>query len=119
MATHSEETKAAVLAALLAGQSVSAVAREFKLPRSTIIGWRNVSGVKPTAPDSKKEELGELIAEYLRENLTTLREQQKFFRSFDWLRSQGAESLAVLHGVSADKAIRILGALEGGDDERA
>ena len=110
---YGDDTKAAVLAALLAGQSVSKVAEEYHIPRTTIIGWRNVAGVSKSAvSDAKKAEFGELIADYLREALLTLSVQAREFRDKAWLEKQPASEAAVLHGVLADKAIRILAALE-------
>jgi transposase-like protein len=42
MANHySEEIKAAVMAALLTGQSVSEVAKEYKIPEGTIYSWKS------------------------------------------------------------------------------
>ena len=38
--TYTDQTRAQVMAALLAGQSVSAVASEYKVPRGTIARWR-------------------------------------------------------------------------------
>lgn len=41
----------------------------------------------------------------------TLREQVKVFRDPNWLKQQSASEAAVLHGVIADKQIRLLEAL--------
>lgn len=38
---YSEETKAAVMAALLTGQSVSSLSREYGIPKGTVSGWKN------------------------------------------------------------------------------
>jgi transposase-like protein len=114
---HSDQTKAAVLAALLAGQSVSAVAESYSLSRSTVVAWRNSAGLGSThVEQEKKSELGDLIADYLREVLTTLSVQARAFRDEAWLGKQPASEVAVLHGVLTDKAIRILGALDPGDE---
>lgn len=37
---YSAELRAAVMAALLAGQSVSSVAREYNIPKGTVAGWK-------------------------------------------------------------------------------
>lgn len=109
---YSPETKAAVMAALLAGQSVSQAAKAYSIPRGTVGRW---SAEIETERYRKKAEIGELLIEYLKEGLTTLREQVKVFRDEAWLKEQSASELAVLHGVIADKQIRLLEALADED----
>lgn len=112
---HSDETRSAVLAALLAGQSVTKVAEEFRLSHTTVIAWRDAAGLGSTHVEpEKRADLGGLIADYLRETLTTLSVQARAFRNEAWLAEQPASEVAVLHGVLTDKAIRILSALEPG-----
>ena len=107
---YSPDQKAAVLAALLAGQSVNSVAREYKLPKSTVSRWKN----EPVVPDggTQKKEVGELVLDYLRSNLEALRAQTVMFSDMAWLAKQNAADIAVLHGVMTDKAIRLLEAME-------
>lgn len=38
---YSPEVKAAVIAALLSGQSVSSVAEEYNIPKGTVKGWKS------------------------------------------------------------------------------
>lgn len=113
-AEHSSEVKAAVMAALLQGQSVHEVAKEYSVPRSTVTRWKKEGG-RSVGP--QKREIGDLIVEYLRENLETLRSQAVTFRNPKWLERQSAENAAVLHGVMTDKAIRLLEALGRAEDE--
>lgn len=112
MSKYSDETKAAVIAALLAGQSVSAVAKEYDIPKGTVSSWktRDVAGVA-----TQKAEIGDLLIEYLTENLKTLRRQAELFRTEEWLMDQPASDAAVLHGVLTDKAVRLLEALSAAD----
>jgi len=121
---YSDEQRAAVMAALLAGQSISEVAEHYHIPEGTIKHWSAVKGSVHGAVDlvepQKKAQIGDLILAYLRENLLTLRAQQVFFRDKDWLAKQTASELAVLHGVSTDKAIRLLEAIgKPGDGDEA
>jgi len=102
--SHSPETQAAVLAALLEGQSISSVAREYKIPRSTVSRWNKDKVVDQI----ERPDVSELLLDYLRTNLETLKSQARFFGSHDWLKDQNAADLAVLHGVMTDKTIRIL-----------
>jgi len=119
---YSLETKAAVLAALLEGQVVSAVAADYKIPRATIDTWRRRRRLRGEFQMSKaekdRETVGELLLGYLAENLKTLRVQSIFFRNEKWLAEQDAASVATLHGVTADKAVRLLEALEAGVREQ-
>lgn len=110
---YSDDTKAAVLAALLTGQSVSAVAKEYEIPKGTVASWktRELGDISQTIATQKKEELGDLLLEYLRETVKTLIEQAKFARDVEWLKKQPASEFAVMHGVQTDKAVRLLEAL--------
>lgn len=109
-ASYSEEIKAAAMAALLAGQSVSAVAREYKIPKGTVSGWKKQAEEKSNNSTQKKE-IGSLLLDYLRTNLQTLKKQSEVFSDERWLKKQSASEVAVLHGVLADKTIRLLEAL--------
>jgi len=102
------------MAALLAGQSIGQVARDYDIPKTTVSRWKN-EGVPENG--TQKKEIGDLILEYLHENLVTLRAQSRFFRDEKWLARQSADSAAVLHGVMTDKAIRLLEALAKHDPE--
>jgi hypothetical protein len=64
----------------------------------------------------KKEELGELIAELLGENLRGLRAIAGLASDRTWTEKQNAADLAIFYGVLADKAVRILGALKPSED---
>lgn len=107
MRAHNPETRAAAIAALLAGQSITEVARTYDLPEGTVKSWKR-QGINDPSP---KKEIGDLVLEYLQENLITLRIQAEVFRDETWLKRQSAESAAVLHGVMTDKAVRLLEAL--------
>lgn len=112
---YSDEVKAQALAAMLAGQSPAMVAATFKIPIGTLKSWKsrqqNGSSVATVATVEKRERIGSLLLEYLEEGLITLREQVKVFRDPTWLKTQSASEVAVLHGVIADKQIRLLEAL--------
>jgi transposase-like protein len=116
---YSEETKAAVMAALLTGQSISAVAKEYQIPRGTVAAWSSSRNGTVQQPDADtKKEIGALLIEYLKASLRTLAKQVEFFGDETWLRKQEASQVAVLHGVSADKVIRLLESLaDDGNEE--
>lgn len=120
MTAYSDEVKAQALAALLAGQSFTQVSVAFGIPAGTLKSWksRDVAGLDhpdASGATTKKERIGDLLLEYLEENLTTLKEQVKVFRDETWLKNQSASEAAVLHGVLADKAVRLLEGLAPDD----
>ena len=105
---HPPEVRAAATAALLAGQSISSVAKEYDIPKSTVGRWK----LEPIPEvETEKREIGELLLEYLQQNLVTLKAQAKAFGDPDWLSRQGAQELAILHGVMTDKAVRLIEAM--------
>ena len=106
MSNYSDETKAAVLAALLTGQSIGQVAREYNIPKGTISNWKNRSPGPKVG--TQKKEIGDLLLNYLHANLDALTAQAETFKDPGWLRQQNAADVAVLHGVMTDKAIRLM-----------
>ena len=109
---YSDETKAAVMAALLAGQGVAEIADEYNIPPATIRTWRSRQDI--TVSEEVADRIGYLLLEYLEANLETLKAQTRHFADPRWLSKQQAQELAVLHGVMADKAIRLLEAMGKG-----
>lgn len=113
---YAPEVKAAAMAALLEGQAIDQVARDFKLPEGTVKAWRHrMKGAasETLATSERSEEIGELLVQYLHANLSTLKAQTVVFSDAEWLKKQNAADAAVLHGVMTDKAIRLLEALGG------
>lgn len=113
---YDPETKAAVLAALLSGQSVGSVAAEYHIPEGTVKYWSGKAKPLSAVDPQKKTEIGELLMSYLRANLIALEAQVRVFSDPAWLRNQPASEAAVLHGVMTDKAIRLLEAFGRADD---
>lgn len=107
---YDPEVRAAAMAALLAGQGVNEVAREYRLPSSTVSRWKK----EAREMAGRSNDVGELLLAYLHTNLETLTAQAVAFRDAKWLREQQADQVAVLHGVLTDKAVRLLEALSGG-----
>jgi transposase-like protein len=114
-AEYSDETKAQVMAALLTGQSVSAVAKEYKIPKGTVSSWRERSTHVVAEDATQKASLDEALSAYVHASLVTLTRQVELFRDESWLKKQPASEAAVLHGVLADKAIRLLEAFGRAD----
>lgn len=110
---YPDEVRAAVLSALLAGQSINSVAREYNIPPGTISNWKNRPGIPTNGIQKRSEAIGDLLVQYLRTNLATLEKQAEFFGDEDWLRQQSASDAAVLHGVMTDKSVRLIEAMSG------
>lgn len=114
---YNSEARAAVLAAILSGSSLREISRAMHIPETTVARWRDQAGIGPKPPDprllgeEKKADLGERVGDYLDDILVSLRAQAIHTRDPDWLARQDAGQLAILHGVLADKAVRLLGAL--------
>jgi transposase-like protein len=127
MAEYSDQIKAQALAALLAGQSFAEVSRSLSVPIGTLKSWkqRDIAGVGASTDASdastKRERIGSLLLDYLVTTLETLKAQQLVFRDEAWLKQQSAGEVAVLHGVSVDKAVRLLEGLadDGASDGAA
>lgn len=111
---HDEATKAAVMAALLAGQAVPEVAKEYKINPATVRGWKsrqlNGEGVA-IVTTQKKERIGEMMLDCVEAQLVATKAMADVFKDPDWIRKQTASEIAVLFGVVSDKTYRILEAL--------
>lgn len=118
MSEYSDETRAAVMAALMTGQSINSIAREYKIPKGTVSSWKNrkVATVADIATQkANNDEIADLLLSYLKANLTSLIAQVELFSDRDWLKRQPASEVSLLHGIQMDKAIRVLEAF-GKDD---
>lgn len=111
MKTYTDETKAAVMAALLEGQSVSRVAQEYKIPEGTVRGWKSKAKELVDVPRQKKEAVGDLLMELLTENLKSLVAISKAASDAEWLHKQSAAEVGTLFGIKHDKAVRLIEAL--------
>lgn len=107
---HSDDVRAQVMASLMAGQGVAEVASQYNLDMSVVSRWRSAmpSDQLQVIASKKGERIEVLLFDYLTETLTTLKEQAIIARERDYVTKQPAGELAVLHGVMADKAVRLL-----------
>ena len=111
---HSDEVQAQVMAALLAGQGVGEIAEQYNIPDSTVSDLRKRAEEEfgELRKKNKGEKIEELLFNYLTQTLSTLESQAKVVSEREYIIKQPADSLAVLHGVMADKSIRLLEAIE-------
>jgi transposase-like protein len=114
---HDDQTRAAVMAALLAGQGAEEVAETYNLPASTVYQWQQQArmGYELVRSEKSGSGIGDLIAAYLTQALTTVHVQAEHFSDKAWLGKQNAADAAVLHGVIMDKLVRLLEAAERAD----
>jgi hypothetical protein len=108
---YSDEVKAAALADLVL-LGPGATAAKYGIPVGTIHSW---SSRNDPLASLKKEHIGAIAARYLEANLQALIAQAYVASDPDYINRQPAESLAVLHGVMADKSIRLFEALHATD----
>lgn len=116
---HSDAVRAAVMAALLAGQSISEVAADYKVDRSLVSRWkRQIPKERLHAVATKKTyDFGELLGDYLAALLRSLTVQAEVAGDPTYIKAQPASELATLHGVMADKGIRLLEAAHASQEE--
>lgn len=126
MKNYSPEVKAQVMAALLAGQSASSVAKEFGIPRGTVISWQArkvepiLEGVATDASDAsqkKQQQVNDLVLDLLIAQLKSQIAMAEHAGDKKWLTIQDASAVAMLMGVGNDKVFRLLQALEHGRSE--
>lgn len=103
----SDDVRAAIMAALLAGQGVTETAKQFN------VGDATVSRLKAKLEELEiKKEIPELVMEVLREQLSAIKNIAREASRPDYVKEQPASEIAVLIGVISDKAFRILSAFE-------
>lgn len=120
--TYTDDVKGAVMAALLAGQSVCSVSKEYNLPKGTVSAWRTrycEPGVAEGSQNfaTQKSVIGEKLIALISAQLDSALERVKLFGDRDWLERQNAAELGTLHGIDIDKAVRLLEAFAAGQSE--
>ena len=113
---YGPEVKAAVITALLSGQSVSSIAKEYSIPKGTVSGWKTKQdqsgGVARVVDEKKKTDIGDLLIDLLTENLKAAKSIAIAVQDESYIKKQDASDVAVLLGVINDKAFRMLEALD-------
>ena len=109
---------ARAIALLYLGYAVEDVAKQTKLPESTVRTWRKYLPDDLAQPRAKKEVIEELFRDYLEKGLKALLAQIEVSSDPDWIRTQNAADLATLHGVLFDKLARVFDAARRGAELR-
>jgi hypothetical protein len=117
---HSDDIRAEVIAALLAGEGVNDVARRMQLPKQTVSRIRN--DVMPEqlgqVGTEKAVQMESMIVDYLGSNVKAMKAICEVASDATYLKKQSADALAQLHAELATRAFRLLEA-ESIDEEGA
>jgi len=113
---HPPELRAQVVAAVVAGESLTSVARRFGVGKATVERWHREYG--PVQPDNARtrEEIGALVYDTVVETLRALALRTRVTGREDWVAKQSAADLASLSAIDWDRVIRVLGAFRPDDD---
>lgn len=107
---HDQETRSAVIAALLSGQGVSEVAKQYNLNPSVVS--RLKASIAPEDLEKvatvKKEQLTDLVEAHLIASLKAAVAIAGQANDDSWRSKQPASELAVFYGVLSDKSIRLI-----------
>lgn len=115
-----DTTRAAIIAGLLEGQSVTKIAETYKINHST------VSRLKKAIPADKLHEvalkkdldIATQIANFLDASFEAMLNVLAVTRDNAWLSKQPASELATFNGVTADKVFRVLEAIENAQSSK-
>jgi transposase-like protein len=106
-----DEVRAAVMAALLAGQGVSEISSTFDLPHQTVSDLKQVLE-REFGSFGNKKDISEQILELLGTQLDALKTIAANVGRPEYVEKQPASEIAVLYGVISDKAFRIVSAIQ-------
>lgn len=105
-AAPSEPLKAAVLAALLLGQTPEQVAIRFGLSVSDVRRWGAAYDI--SNPLKRRDSLSEMLLVFVEQELASLMSISIATSDDEWIKDQNAADLAVLVGAKQDRLMKIL-----------
>jgi len=106
---YADEERAAALADIVL-LGTGAVAAKYGIPLGTLKTWQQEYQIVHD-PSVKKSRIEALAMNYLEASLQALSAQAYVISKPEYIERQSAGELAILHGVVADKAVRLLDAL--------
>lgn len=113
----SQVKRAQIIASLLTGESCATVAREHAVSTRTVQRFkraltrdqqRRIENARVENKQHQESEISRLVKQHLTGNLEAGRNLANATKDANWLSQQSAGDLAILYGVLADKAFRIL-----------
>ena len=113
--THPAHIRAEAVAAVLAGEPLSDVARRYGLPKGTLGNWMadvDPQGLERLRTLQKRPSLDQLIGDYLVIGFRAMISQAEVFSDPAYCRSQDADKLAIAHGVLGDKLAGVAAAAQ-------
>ena len=114
--SHPAELRAEAVAAVLAGATISDVARRYGLDKAVVSRWVATDASSQRARDV---DLGALIVDLITAHFATIHAQLQAASRPDWLAQQPAAELAQLVAVERDTTLRLLAGLRPVDDQPA
>ena len=110
MTATSEEVRAQIMASLLAGEGVNDIARKYRLSAATVSRIKNslVPETLQHIETEKRDRIDDLLLSCMAENLNALNRIAKTSSEPDYIKKQGAESIAVLYREIASTTVRLL-----------
>lgn len=111
------ELRAQVIAAVVAGESLTTVANRFGVGKATVERWSRE--YRPVQPNNARtrEEIGALVYDTVVETLRALTARTRVTGSEDWVAKQSAADLAALAAADWDRVIRVLAAFRPDHEE--
>lgn len=109
-----DEKRAAVIAALLAGQGMNEIAAKYQVSQPTVARLKKLIPVEELnkVVDKKNIDLAAKIGQFLDASFEAMLNVLAVTKDNAWLSKQPASELATFNGVTADKVFRILEAIE-------
>lgn len=104
--TRDEQIKAAVLASILLGQPVAAIAVQYNLPYQTVYNWKEAFDL--TSPVNRRDRLSENLMIFIEQEIKNMVAISIATSDTDWIRDQTASELADYISVKHNSLMRVL-----------
>ena len=104
----SEALNAAVVAALILGQSAPAIAQRFGLPVSTVRRWEKAYDI--SNPIKRRDQLSDMLLVFIEQEIGALLTISMVTQDPEWIKKQPADVLAEFVSAKQDRMMSILAA---------
>lgn len=106
--------KAAIIALLLEGCGATEIERRMGVPESTVRNYKRELTADQLASINEKRagRLDEILWDHLESNFAAMKAITTHVQSEEYIQRQDPDALAVFFGVTHDKSVRILDAIE-------